>query len=195
MTWPWERAFVINLAKRPERLDAFRKQAVHLDLDVKALRGKYDPACPASGCMVSHVTLLTFAAQMVGATAIFEDDALFIPGFRGKLGKFVDHLPSDWEVLWLGGKHRRVPRPIAEGVVAPTRAHRSQAYVVRDGDVAARLLANARSHLDDRRHFDHVTAEFMLNEQMHVFAPSPWLVGQAAGPSDITGGTARERWE
>lgn len=194
MSWPWDHAFVINLVKRPDRLLAFRKQSNAMGMSVRTLRAHEDKRVPQTGCMASHASLLRVAGEMGGMTAIFEDDAVFPEDFYARLERFVANVPVHWEVLWLGGRNQRVARAIADGVVAPTLAHRSQAYIVRDAGVAQLLAANARSHLQDGTHFDHVTADFMAATLMRVYAPNPWLVGQAAGKSDITGGHARERW-
>lgn len=150
------------------------------------------------GCLRAHVLVLAALSAPLSShpAAIFEDDAIFVPGFFRRVSAFMSAVPENWEVLWLGGHHHRAPRPISAGVVAPQAAHRSHAYVVRDRSVAVRLVANVRSHLDGPvvPHFDHVIGRVMRDEHMKVYAPEPWLVGQAAGRSDITGGTARERW-
>lgn len=96
----------------------------------------------AAACWESHAGILS---AVDGATAvILEDDVAFIGNFTARLKEFVGSLPTDWDILHIGGDTFWDP-PFAEKPQAwmKTRAaSRTWGYIVRDRAVPRLMRAN-----------------------------------------------------
>ncbi len=196
-----ERVVLISLPQREDRRQAFW-EAFPPDwpLPEPQLVEAYDgraltppPAwrggLPAYGCAMSHIHALQEAiTDDVQSLMVLEDDAVFVPHFTEGLERVADEVPYDWRVLLLGGQHRRKPQRVTPTLVRCTQASRTHAYVVRKDAIAGllRTWTRARSIIDQSWWaFQHVVP---------TYAPWPFLVGQAAGRSDITGLAEAERF-
>ena len=117
--------FVINLDRRKDRMEKFL--ATHPELDgvvdrVSATDGRELKLTPeiakifgpndffwkkaVLGCALSHMGLwwkLVNEHMEIGNYLIFEDDVKMVPGWRTTLEASMDHVPDDYDVLYLGG--------------------------------------------------------------------------------------------
>lgn len=192
-----DRAVVISLARRPDRLKRFQASvnsvrswpfphaAVFPAIDGRELMpvdGWSFLGPGAWGCWRSHLLVLRQAvADGVNSIAIFEDDAAFKPDFGERYQELIDSLSHGWAVLHLGGQHSRPPVPVVPGVVRCTGTTRTHAYVLR-GEVI-RVLLNCLEHADGSQHLDNITARELA--MWPDFAPAPFLVNQRGGYSDV----------
>jgi hypothetical protein len=199
-----DRVAVLSLARRPDRLAAFRARlpadwpwpdpvtvpaidGEHLELPVP-----WRAAGPgAYGCALTHLLVLArpdLSTTEVRSILILEDDAVFAPGFTTDLETFLDGVPSDWGMLMLGGQHMRPPATVAPGIVRCLDTQRTHAYLVRGSaiGVLADIWHGATGHID------HLLP--LVQRQVPTYAPDPFLIGQAAGTSDITHGVEGERF-
>lgn len=208
------RALCINLDRRPERWEAFQRNCPIRGverfpaIDGRAVRPPvwWRQGGGAWGCMLSHIRILEQVLadgldRRGGVLLMFEDDALFPPDFAERAARFVRALPSDWEQAYLGGQHRglrvRPPQKVNDEVVRPFMVNRTQAYAVRGPFI--RVLyqhlcdwpAHARS---PRHHVDHRMELLHASGKHKVYAPATWIVGQAGGPSDISGRVTQDRF-
>jgi hypothetical protein len=191
------RAIVITLERRPERLARFDLSALPNEWTREVLAGMDGanapvgwPAGPGGwGCRMSHLMALERAlSTRTDQLAVFEDDALFRPGFAELVTNLLAEAPDDWEMLMLGGQHIAIPEPVKPGIVRCVITHRTHAYIARRA--ALHVLHNAAANT--RRHLD--VAYGHAQRLLRVYAPTPFLVGQAAGYSDITGQHEPERF-
>lgn len=208
------RALCINLDRRPERWEAFKRncpiRGVHRfpAIDGRSVRPPawWRQGGGAWGCMLSHIRILEQALtdgldRGGGVLLVLEDDALFPPDFPERAARFIRALPFDWEQAYLGGQHRglrvRQPQRVNDEVVRPFMVNRTQAYAVRGPFI--RVLyqhlcdwpAHARS---PRHHVDHRMELLHASGRHKVYAPTTWIVGQAGGPSDISGRVTQDRY-
>ncbi|QJX01326.1 glycosyltransferase family 25 protein [Frigoriglobus tundricola] len=136
----------------------------------------------AWGCMQSHRQVLERAiSDQVGALLVLEDDACFRPGFRQEVERFLAAAPDDWDQLMLGGQHMATPRAAGPGVVRCVNCQRTHAYAIR-GPFLRHLYSRWCAASG---HCDHIMGP--MQGGYRVYAPDPFLVGQAQGPSDISG--------
>jgi hypothetical protein len=134
----------------------------------------------AWGCMQSHRQVLERAIMDgVRSLLILEDDALPADDFAERIDSFLASVPADWSQLMLGGQHVQPPESIAPGLVRVQEAHRTHAYAVR----GAFLKTLYQTFVSTSGHCDHRMGP--LHARARVYAPSPFLLGQAAVHSDI----------
>jgi GR25 family glycosyltransferase involved in LPS biosynthesis len=123
------RAYVVSLAKRPERLAAFQAHLAgtglleHIDLepfvafdgarlDLESLKPRISPSNLSAmtegrlrsivGCALSHLELWRRVGEQTGPVLIFEDDARLAPGVDASMVESaLSHLPNDSDLVWL----------------------------------------------------------------------------------------------
>lgn len=137
----------------------------------------------AYGCQQSHIQVLQRALMdKVESLLVLEDDCEFRPTFKKDVQKFVGSVPSDWEALMIGGQHMAPSEDVCEGVVLCKNTQRTHAYAVRGS--AIKDLCELWQ--DSRNHIDWDMGPFLGGRRL-TYAPSPFLIGQAACRSDING--------
>lgn len=190
----FDRVVVINLARRPERLTRFwetlgrwpfkmpqRFEAVD-GLEAGVPDG-WDKGPGAWGCLLSHRLVLESAINDgIRSLLVLEDDAYPVANFASLSEKFLANVPNDWDGLMLGAEILQPPLPISPGVVRCVAANRSHAYAVR-GDFMRVLLQSWQNTVND--HCDIIISSLM--RRFRFYAPDPFLIGQDAGRSDVTG--------
>jgi len=125
----------------------------------------------------------------VNTVLILEDDAEITEGFSEKVAEFLAKVPQDWEGIMLGGQHHAPPIETGiPGVVRVRYAQRTHAYIARRSYMRAlqERWGNCTVHID-----------WVMKGWQHtrvVYAPDPWLIGQAGGRSDIRGAIKPREW-
>ncbi len=117
----------------------------------------------------------------VQSLLVLEDDAVVRDSFPADAARFLAAVPADWDQLMLGGQHIASPTPVSPGVVKCTNCQRTHAYAVR-----GRFLRDLyQLWSGSSGHCDHFMGP--AQARYNVYAPDPFLVGQARGRSDING--------
>jgi GR25 family glycosyltransferase involved in LPS biosynthesis len=191
----FDRVVVINLKRRPDRLDTFWKRFSRVDWPfrmpevVEAVDGEKVP-CPhnfeqgggAFGCRQSHIRVLEHAMMDdIGNLLVLEDDAFLNADSVPRLVDFLQQVPEDWEQLMLGGQHIGASKPVRPGIVKALNCQRTHAYAIR-GKFLQDLYV---LWLNTRVHIDWKMGE--VQSGRNVYAPDPFIFGQEAGRSDISG--------
>lgn len=201
------RSFVISMSS--ERLERFKARMSVIPHDLirepevfTAINGSrftppewFKAGRGAWGCYRSHMTILERAiSEGWPSVAIFEDDAIPRDNFAGMLKGYLDSLPSDWEMAYLGGQHLHrdvaAPTRVNDQVVKAHNINRTHGYILRgDGikKVWSFLMDYDSWKKDPAHHIDHRYGVFHASGAINVYAPMKWLVGQAAGRSGIAG--------
>jgi glycosyl transferase family 25 len=115
--------FVINLKRRPDRLELFKNHCPFNDITIiTAIDGnnmKDETSAIEQemttrfsglnsgeiGCFLSHLRIFNrMRRENIPYALIFEDDAIFCDNFLEKYSKILQHLPSDTGILYLGGR-------------------------------------------------------------------------------------------
>jgi hypothetical protein len=197
----FDRVVVVNLARRHERFVQFTRQLDHWPFRppqrFEAIDGLQVPVPDrwphgpgAWGCMLSHRAVLASAiADQMSSLFVLEDDARAVPGFAELAGNFLANVPDDWDCLMFGAEHMLPPLAVRPGVVQCMASNRTHAFAVRGRMMP--ILLEFWKHFDSD-HCDIVLASLM--PRFKVYAPDPLLIGQDAGPSDVTGRQERLRF-
>lgn len=183
-------AVVISLPARASRLRAFERERPTTRWPFPQPRavagvtaeapGYFRAGSGAFGCAQAHVRELTQAWRS-GARAllVLEDDAIFVEDFGLRWKQFADHVPPSWDMIMLGGQHWTEPQ--WEGRIQRcTGTVRTHGYIVRDK--AMPLLIRTWSQAST--YIDHYLPA-LQTEALRVYCPTPMLIGQRAGVSDV----------
>lgn len=205
--------FCLNLDRRPDRKlrawEQFRREGMTVErlaapdaaeMGITEPRG-YEKIGPRA-CAAAH-RLAWREARRRGAEAVlvFEDDVILAQGFRERLEAWLEAVPHDWTMLYLGGVFRDPPEMIARGLLR-VRGHTwdMHAYAVKAESFSA--LHHVVAPLSFRRRKTRREMEFpssirekapealdtvipFLHATMPVYAPWPPLAWQPQGLSNI----------
>jgi len=201
----FDRVFCISLDRQPEKWKAFRNRLPtnwpfgNVE-KVSAVDGRYcQPESwwtvgkPAWGCYQSHLQIIERCLkERIESCLIFEDDAVFESSFARQAIEFLNAVPNDWELIYLGGQHLKLiehpPVRVNAKVCIPWNVNRTHAYAIR----GINGLARVRDHLLDseswqvRHHIDHHLGQRVCRRDFPVYCPQRWLVGQDEGFSTIS---------
>lgn len=197
----FERAYVLNLPFKSDRLQRFESTVPPIFGNVEvwpAVHGDsirhptwWTSGSGAWGCYRSHLQILEHCYQQrIESYIVFEDDAIFRQPFDDDFQAFWDELPDDWEMIYLGGQllHEiaHPPKRISEHVYAPYNVNRTHCLAVH-----SRGYEKLYRHLHERMipgdHIDHHLGRLHESENLRIYCPHKWIVGQADGHSNISG--------
>ena len=168
-----QRAFVEQDIRDVQRISAVDGNTVVLPHNWIHTPGAY-------GCLLSHVQVVRTARE-AGASSvlIFEDDAVFDQRFKEKFSKFIEEVPSDWDMLYFGALHKAEPIKVSEHVVRITKANSTFAYAVRNTvfDEFIELNSRAENVLDMN--------SYRLQERFNCYCFMPNLVWVESEYSDV----------
>lgn len=195
--------YLLNLDRRPDRLKEATEQLQKAGIEFTrfpAVDGKKLPlpsneknGAGAFGCRLSHLRILEDAiTHGLDCVGILEDDIVIADpdNFRTRLDEAFNKLPKAWDMLYLGGQHRKPATPTGvEGIVRCEDCHRTHSYIVR-GKAIKRLYDIWSTNTG---HVDHILGRGYFKE-LKAFAVTPWLTGQGESKSDINGREQKERW-
>jgi len=200
----FDKVVCINLDRRADRWQRFQENVASAGWPFReierfaAVDGHNVPAPGwwragggAWGCHQSHVRILQQAIQGgAESVLILEDDAVLPQRFPEVVEEFLTKVPGDWDGIMLGGQHLRPPDIVDNGIVKVRNGNRTHAHALRGNYIkdAYRHLCDYPNHAQRPRfHVDHRLGMLHESGQYKVYAPSPWLIGQANGRSDIAG--------
>ena len=130
----------------------------------------------------NFIELFDIASKSDDWTFIFEDDVTFCNDFENKLNAFLQELPNDWDVLYLGGQHfikqYYNPEQISPNVLRAYGMIRTHAMIARPetaGKIRDWLTEGAWGvlHIADNR-----MAQFMMIPDNRVYCPIRFICGQ-----------------
>lgn len=199
----FERCYVVNLDRRSDRYADFCQRCLDWPFveiqRAAAVDGRLVPHARwwsagggAWGCYRSHAGLIEKCLnENVRSVLLMEDDAFLCDNFTDRARAFLENVPADWQMLYLGGQHLfakiHPPQKINDWVFQPHNVNRTHAFALsREGmKIAYRHLYQHdwRKH----HHIDHHFGRMHMTQKIIVYTPGEWLVGQAEGKSNISG--------
>lgn len=192
----WDRICVLNLRKRPDRLNEVAHELgkwdkgdtpvnifTAIDGTEQAIPSHWTAGAGAYGCKLSHCAVLREALQDgIRHLLVLEDDIILRQGFTKKLEEFLARVPDDYAGFMLGGQHHFLPKKISSGIVRCWNTQRTHAYSANRGYMKDLLALWQSPELGD--HIDHVVGQA---QKLHkIYAPDPFLIGQRRSRSDVS---------
>jgi glycosyl transferase family 25 len=175
----FEQVVVINLAKRRDRLVNIINQ-----LDAQGINFERFEAIDAQELGVKGITACTMSHRAViekykncQSLFIFEDDAQLSPDFALLWDNFIENLPDDWQMLYLGCNKIEF-NPVADGVSRLLAGVATHAYAAKQSVFDSMIEASKRAEAIDLSYMQ-------LQVAVPVYVATPSMVGQVPGFSDI----------
>lgn len=178
---------LINLDRRPDRLEEFEEQAKSIGLvyerhsafDAQGVvdnRGRQMRGIEA--CTKSHYDVLTKAMNDgVQRLFVFEDDANFVDNFNEEFAKTWAEMPEDWD-LFYGGLWLHNFIKYAERLVKPTFSYSAHAW-----GIDRKAMETVHRNLTGKSVIDLELS--IMNERMNAYCAKPALIYQRPGYSDL----------
>lgn len=207
----FDRVFVINLARTPDRIVQFRRGMPAtiitsnpqrwdaVDGSKATLPKSWTAGRPMWGAYRSHLQILEHCLMNdIGSYCVFEDDACFRSDFDAQFALFSQHLPGDWGMAFLGGQlldtFASPPEKMNDHVYRLGRINRMHAVAVH-----SRAYGPLYRHLNDlpfapNEAFDIHIGRLVATKEINVYGPAYWLCGQREGTSTITNNHNSEQY-
>ena len=201
-----EKTFCISLDRHPDRWEQFQARLPKdwpfpaaerfsaIDGEVSNPEPWWSVGKAAWGCYQSHLQIIEHClAEGIESCLILEDDAICCEAFSQLATTFMNSLPSDWQMVYLGGQHlatkEHPPVRVNANVYIPYDVNRTHAYAIRGRSAMMRLRRHLTNHdsWQSGHHIDHHLGQLVSRREFPVYCPLRWLVGQDEGKSSISG--------
>jgi len=174
----FDKVVVINLDRRKDRLEKIDAQLQELGIlyeRFSAIDAKALDIDPIQACRQSHIKVLE---ESTGKTLILEDDAYFMEDFNERFTQFIELLPTDWHIFYLGAVLLNSER-CNDIMVRAMDTSSLHAYCV-NPEFKEIALAQGKEYPE---HID--VAYRLLHRQYRSYAAKPPLVKQYPSYSDL----------
>ena len=153
----------------------------------------------AWGCFRSHLQIIEHClVENVPSVLILEDDAVPCDDFARRVKPFLEAVPNDWGMIYLGGQHLMAgshpPRRVNAEVFRPYNVNRTHAFALSRDGMKAVYKHLCRQDWNAAQHIDHHLGRLHMSGSLPIYCPNEWLIGQAAGTSRISGRTTDLRF-
>jgi GR25 family glycosyltransferase involved in LPS biosynthesis len=112
----FDKAYCINLDSRKDRWDESKEEFDRNNINVERVSAfdgsklnlNFPPEIKegAVGCSFSHLYVMKMAKQLnLSNYLVLEDDIKFVDNFIEIFPQVMSQVPSDWDMLYLGGQH------------------------------------------------------------------------------------------
>lgn len=188
----FDKTYLINLATREDRLQRTKKRLGDLGIvyeRFEAIDGKTQTPTqnlnPGEvGCYMSHYKILEDAKKNgYGSILVLEDDVVFENNALERFYNGLEHIPDDWEMIYLGANHNMPYTRINEHIVQCNHAFTTSAIIIR-GSALEKLINESKNMT---KQIDVVYADLQAAKKLKAYAFNPWLIYQEDGYSDIQG--------
>jgi GR25 family glycosyltransferase involved in LPS biosynthesis len=167
-----QRIFAQHQIEPPERLPGIDGREVKVPSNWRYPPGVY-------GCLQSHLSVIGQAKKRrKPSVLIFEDDCIFCVDLNDKFRQYISELPSDWGLLFFGGRHKKEPQRVSDNIGKVVETWQSLCYAVNHTLYDA-LIEQCE---ETQEAIDHYLVALQGRFNCYCFMPS--LVWQAGDDSD-----------
>jgi hypothetical protein len=151
-----------------------------------------------SNCYRSHLNIIEKSVNDgVNRLLILEDDAAPVPDFAAKVARFLEALPADAELTYLGGQVNHYtghpPKQVNSEVIRPWSVNRLHAFFLSVPGMKKFYRHVTAHNWQPHHHIDHHIEQLSRSGGIVTYAPTNWMVDQAQGFSTIMGQHLRKR--
>lgn len=199
-----ERAFVISLRFRKDRIKSFMEQVNSIDFlpEIEVWPAIHGDTCQpprnwnagngAWGCYKSHINILEYCLNnRVSSYIVFEDDAQIRPEFIDYVPAAFEELPEDWEQFYLGGQLMHVgthpPIKVSRRIHRPFNVNRTHCFAVSRSGMLPIYQHCSELPFVGHDHIDHHLGRWHEDARNKVYCLSQWMVGQHGSNSNVSG--------
>lgn len=191
----FDKVYCVNLNRRPDRWEKVTEEFKKLGFDeVERYEGidgkefdwstvKYNPTLLVGelGLIETHINLIKEAVEKkYKSVLIMEDDVYFTPEIQ-KLDEYMEALPKDWDMLYIGGNHSygQPPLKVNDKVLKLNKTYTTHCIVIRD-TIYETIIAMTEGR---KKQIDVYYAD--LHNVYNVYGFNPNMALQTVDFSDI----------
>lgn len=136
----FSKVYVINLDKRPDRLEHCNAQFEKAGINVERLPGvdgdnlvgvSRELHAGALGCAMSHAKAIKLAKQANASNVlVFEDDVVLADSFADTILEHFNKLPDDWGMVYFGGNHLGPLHKLTDNIYQISHTYAMHCYCV-----------------------------------------------------------------
>ncbi len=186
----FSKIYCINLDRRPDRWEQCMIEFNEINVDVErisAIDGKNFPKSRmgikpgAHGLVLTNIKILEDAiSNRYESILIFEDDVKFVADFNRIFNEKINNLPSDWNLLYLGGIHKIKPKNNEYDIYKTSSTITTHAVGI-NSNFFQTLLESIKKNMTSP--IDKIQQRLQQNNNAYTFVPS--IAMQRASYSDI----------
>ncbi len=188
-----KKAYVINLDRRTDRMESFRKNIFPCEVERFSAIETIDGGM---GCNLSHLEILK--QQHTFPFIVLEDDCVMTHPWSD-VEKAMSQLPDNWDALWLGATLDTAVKRHSENLYRLKKAYCTHCIVYNTQEIVDYVLEGLPKFLNTTKGkmiIDLFYYEY-VQEHFNCFITYPMMALQAEGFSDImkrTPGLDEHQW-
>ena len=125
---------------------------------------------------------------------IFEDDCTFAEDFEEKYTAFLEEVPDNWDMLYLGAQHIAIPEQVSDNVLKLVNSVCGHAVIYKNS-IRQELINWYRQPYWGCKHMpDMRRAQAMVKGKFKCYSPLVNICGQAQGYSELSKRDRNARW-
>lgn len=182
----FDKIFCINIARRTDRWQRVTEEAERFGITIERFEG-YDLSkykMGNHGCTASHRHLMEYALYHDWKRIlILEDDFNILHhDFHHRFESMIKEVPSDWDLLYLGGHYADRPQKrISKHVIKFNRMKTTSSV-----GITRKAIVELASSIVGIGPIDELYSNYAQDHNSYIF--SPRLINQYSSFSDIQGG-------
>lgn len=176
----FELSYVINLDKRPDRLETCEQEFYKLNFYPPKFSA-IEHQNPATGCRLSHLSILKEALEKNKNVLIMEDDIQVINFEDHLVEKVLDELWGlDWAMIYFGANLMRPCFQVSEHLARLTHAQSTHFY-----GISKRYLPQIINVIENNDYFIDCLYADVIVPQLPCYISVPMVAVQRSDFSDI----------
>ena len=198
------RSVVINLPNNKDRLEAFKtayRDDIFGELEVWPAKSGNEVIVPdwwQKGrnryALVQNICDILESIDDDEDVVMWEDDCTFVHNFEPAYSLYIDEVPEDADLIYLGAQHISMPKQVSDHVLKVKGAVTSHAIIYKNKCIKDFLDWYKEPRWGCMHMADQRRAQGILLGKFIAYSPIVNLCGQAEGKSDLNFRYRGVRW-